>query len=179
MQRKWFTPDYRIKEKQILRGFERYLRDDKEQFQLSIRDALPQDINNWDDYVWIDVDSFPDDIERRRESKKQSVDRLVKIFLQWRKDNTSFDQNKHTELSDAARTYFELYFQMQQRLASGDVIELLEYSYCCLNLIHQRFGTTNEATSLCIGNDIFRFGNVSVNDGWIKNSISKRTIRNS
>jgi hypothetical protein len=121
-----FNPDYRIKEKQIARGFERYLRNDKERFELSIRDALPRDINNWDDYFWVDVDRRSDDIERIRESKKQSVDQLVKIFSKWRYDNTSFDQDKQTELSDAARIYLEMYFQMQQRLASGDVMALLE-----------------------------------------------------
>jgi len=121
-----FHPDYRIRKTQITRSFKRFLKNDESTLQISIRDALPREFNNWEDYFWIDVKGFPENVDEIRKSKEDSVEQLIKLFQAWRVDNTTFKQDHQFELNDAARTYFQMYATMVQRLANDDVDALFE-----------------------------------------------------
>jgi hypothetical protein len=115
-----FEPEYRINHKQIFRGFERFLSSDKSAFPVNVGDALLGDLNNWDDYFWIDVPRVPDNVELKRKLKKQSVDELVNIFGEVRKATTTFEEDRLIELRAAARSYLQCYLEMVNRLERGD-----------------------------------------------------------
>ena len=87
---------------------------------------MPDDINNWEGYFWIDVQGFPEDIDGTRKLKEESVEKLLNLFESWREHDTTFEQDQLYELYDAARTYFQIYTKMLERLASGDVNALLD-----------------------------------------------------
>jgi len=121
-----FNPEYRIKRAQITNSFKRFLENDEKVPSISLRDALPREINNWEDYFWIDVKGLPEDTERIRKSKEDSVAQLVGLFQNWRTQNTTFEQDHQFELIDGAKIYIQLYIEMAQRLANGDFTTLLE-----------------------------------------------------
>ncbi len=121
-----FYPDYQIRKTQITRSFKRFLENDESTLQINMRDALPSDFNNWDDYFWIDVKGYPENSDEIRKSKEDSVEQLIKLFQPWRMANTTFKQDHQFELNDAAKTYFQMYATMVQRLANGDVNAILD-----------------------------------------------------
>ena len=119
-------PEYRIKMTQITTGFKRFLENDQKALSINLRDAFPREINNWEDYFWIDVKGFSEDTERIRKSKEDSVARIVGLFQNWRTQNTTFKQDQQFELIDGAKVYIQLYVEMAQRLANGDVAAILD-----------------------------------------------------
>jgi hypothetical protein len=121
-----FSPEYKVKQVQISRGFERFLAGEKTEFAIKARDALPRDVNNWEDYFWIDIKIRPENIELRRRLKEEAVTKLISIFPDWRKDATTFDEDRRLESSDAAKNYLQQYGKMAERVAKGDFMAMLD-----------------------------------------------------
>jgi len=121
-----FNSEYRIKSRQITNSFKKFLENDDKMTSINLRDAFPREINNWEDYFWIDVTGFPEDTESIRKSKEDSVAQLVRLFEKWRTQNTTFEQDQQFELIDGAKVYIQLYIEMAQRLANGDVTAFLD-----------------------------------------------------
>ena len=121
-----FYPEYKIKITQITNSFQRYLENDEKEFSVNLRDALPVEINLWDDYFWIDVNGVPEDTEEIRKSKEDAVDQLVELFRNWRTQKTTFEQDQRHELISGANAYLQLYMEMTQRFANGDVAAILD-----------------------------------------------------
>ncbi len=121
-----FHREYEIKRKQIVHGFERFLAGNTTPFPIETNDALPRELHDWDSYFWVDVPRPPQKVELTRELKLKAVDELVGIFPDWRKDTTTFEEDRRLESRVAAREYLKVYIKMAERLASGDVMATLD-----------------------------------------------------
>ena len=121
-----FEPDYDVRRVQISRGFDRFLSATTTPFSAASEDAIPSEINNWDDYHWIDVPHMPDNVELTRALKARSIEELVGIFPTWRTDTTTFEDDRRSELQAAARGYLQHYVKMTKRLAHGDFMAILD-----------------------------------------------------
>jgi hypothetical protein len=116
-----FAPMYQVEKTQVQRAFGSWLKHGPPSYQLEKRDALDRDINDWDGYLTIEVRGFKPDPEVIRASKLQSVEHLVGIFDDWRKDSTTFDQDVEAEHFAAARAYCDAYFKMVMAYGQGDL----------------------------------------------------------
>lgn len=121
-----FESEYRVKLTQISRGFERFMASVQEKFPLEIHDALPRNLNDWDDYFRIEVPHSPDNVELVRELKTRSIDELVNLFPDWRKTTTTFEEDRRLESEAAGRVYLEHYLRMTGRIAGGDFMATLD-----------------------------------------------------
>jgi len=121
-----FWPHYRIKKRQIICGFKRFLDSDTTYYPIEKSDALPDDINQWEDYFRIEVSRPPDNVERIRETKERAIEQLVDLFPGWRSDMTSFKEDQAIELADSRDAYVRLYSEMIERFAQGDFIASID-----------------------------------------------------
>ncbi len=121
-----FLREYKVKQTQISRGFKYFLAADQTKVTVESRDALPSEINNWEDYFWIDVPRTPNNIELTRKLKVEAVEKLVNIFPDWRKDTTTFEEDQRLESSVAAKNYLQMYLKMTERIAKGDFMAILD-----------------------------------------------------
>jgi len=115
-----FKPAYEIKRRQIIQGFKMYLVQAQSEFPVTHSDALPHDINEWEDYFWIDVGHYPSNVELTRRLKEDSISELVDAFPKWLQSAKSFQDHRAFELRTAGDIYISLYRRMIQRIAVGD-----------------------------------------------------------
>lgn len=121
-----FEPSYDVEQTQIVRAFKAFLQGGPSAFELDERDAVPSDIHEWDDYFWIDVGRYINDIDLMRDLKRQGVEMLVDAFPAWRQSTNSYEQDVALELQEAARNYLNTYFKYAARIATGDYAALLD-----------------------------------------------------
>jgi hypothetical protein len=81
---------------------------------------LEGQVNNWDDYFFVDVDRERPDTEVIRREKDEATADLVDLIPEWRKSTSTLEEDWGLELSAAWRTYLRLYFERIERLARGD-----------------------------------------------------------
>jgi hypothetical protein len=117
-----FEPEYSVKDTQICRG----MASADGAFPVEIYDVLPDKLNDWDDYFWIDVPHSPDNVELTRELKTRSIDELVNLFPDWRKAATTFEEDRRLESEAGGRVYLEQYLRMTGRIARGDFMATLD-----------------------------------------------------
>jgi hypothetical protein len=115
------SPAYRVRHTQIARGFERFLTAAETPFPIEARDALPRELNDWDNYLRFGVRRAFDNIELTRHLKQLAVDQLIGTFSDWRKDTTTFEEDRYLESQATARDYIHLYLMKIARIAQGDV----------------------------------------------------------
>ena len=117
-----FAPEYEIKRRQIQIAFKRFLAKDSDRFPISPDVALPKNVNDWDDYFRVEINRPPDNVEELRRLKEQSTERFVNVFPKWRRETTSFEEDRHEELSATYHGYLELYFTKLAREMNGDLL---------------------------------------------------------
>ncbi len=115
-----FSPDYEVKKTQIYRGFKRYQQKNASPFLVDRSDAIPDNLDQWEDYFWVDVEKPQSNVEPIRKLKEESVKGLVDIFPKWRESKRSFTEHQKLESDSAAQEYLRMYLEMKQRLANGD-----------------------------------------------------------
>jgi hypothetical protein len=116
-----FWPEYHVKERQIHRAFQAFLRGDDPVHCIERGDALPADLNEWDDYMWIDVGRFQLDAAAMRSGKTSSVNALLDLFPEWASTPSTFEQDVRAELRDAAKSYLQHYADYVKRMVECDV----------------------------------------------------------
>jgi hypothetical protein len=121
-----FAPAYRIKHEQILRAFQRYLANDQSPFPVLRSDALDDDVNEWEDYLSIEVELQKDDPEETRASKQDTSSKLPALFESWRNGNLTFEEHFRYELETAGKMYLQAYLDMATRIAAGDLAASLD-----------------------------------------------------
>ena len=121
-----FAPEYRIKQKQIIRAFRRFLAEDGTPFPIESSDALSSDVNQWEDYFAIDVDTIKDDPEVIRKAKEDTTSHLPDLFDAWRRKEHSFEDHLLFEYGSAGKVYIDSYIQMAARMASGDLTAAID-----------------------------------------------------
>ena len=121
-----FTATYRVEQTQILMAFDRWLAGESDEYQMSERDVLRDDIHKWESYFRIDVGSYIGDIDLIRNLKNQTLEGLVSLFDGWRKSDSAFHDDLQLELRDAGKMYFDLYMDYAERMAKGDFDALID-----------------------------------------------------
>jgi len=122
-----FKRRHNIEQTQIFRAFQAFASGNGSPSDIEAKDAIAGDINEWDDYLRIDVVRSLGDIELMRDLKQQSVDILVgDVFPKWRSSSSTFEQDVSEEIQAAAKGYLDSYFQHFSRLVSGDLNTLFD-----------------------------------------------------
>lgn len=121
-----FWPEYHIKEAQIHRAFAAFLENRPPEHRIERSDAVPKDVNSWDDYLWIDVGSFKPDTERLRSGKQASVNSLLDLFPGWAAKDSTFELDVKEELKGGADSYLKLYVAYVKRIANGDFMAMMD-----------------------------------------------------
>lgn len=115
-----FKPAYQIEKTQLLKAFRKFLDQSNSPYQVELRDALQGNPHKWDDYIWVDVSHYINDIPLMRESKHQAVEALVAAFDDWQKSGNKFDDHVKSELRDARQQYIDSYLNFVRRILKGD-----------------------------------------------------------
>ena len=115
-----FNPVYEIKKTQLLRAFKRFLVADQAPYPLDVYDALPEELNEWEDYFDIEILLDRDDSEQARRGKQTMAGGLLALFERWRKSNSTFEEHLGFEFESAAQAYVTAFSQMMARVALGD-----------------------------------------------------------
>tara|TARA_R110002072_G_scaffold302242_1_gene484424 strand:- start:1751 stop:2785 length:1035 start_codon:yes stop_codon:yes gene_type:complete len=121
-----FEPTYSVENAQIVQAFSSFL--DKRQPTLHIeeKDVLRENVHCWDDYMWIDVGRYIQDIDEMRDRKDETTNTLVDQLEAWRNSSNTFEQNVDREFRDAAQIYLDTFLTYMQRLAAGDFMATLD-----------------------------------------------------
>ena len=123
-----FWPEYHVKEYQLHRAFQAFLRGDKPSQRVERDDALPDDLHAWDDYMWIDVGRFEPDSAAIRSGKTNSVNALLDLFSEWASTPSTFEEDVRAELRGAAKSYLQLYGDYVKRMIEGDMTAMFTSS---------------------------------------------------
>ena len=115
-----FWPEYHVKQAQIADAFEGFLVQGDVERNIDRALATPQDINRWDDYFWIDVESFKTDPTVLRSSKDESLKMLLEAFDDWANQPSTFNEDVVQELMGGTKAYFKLYSKYRKRIVAGD-----------------------------------------------------------
>ncbi|MBL8552193.1 MAG: hypothetical protein JNJ73_19550 [Hyphomonadaceae bacterium] len=99
----------RVQHAQVLRGFEHFLADKPVKWNIDPADALPDDLHEWTNYIWIDVPGYYGNIEGIRADKEKTVARLADILPEWRASTSTFKENLALELRDGAQAYMDAF----------------------------------------------------------------------
>lgn len=115
-----FTYEYEVKNRQIHRAFQAFLASRSAAHAVERSDALERDVNEWDGYIWIDVENFPDRHGDLKKRKDRSIEQLLDAFDVWATSPSNFEEDIQSELRSSANSYVEHYVDYVKRIVSGD-----------------------------------------------------------
>jgi len=115
-----FKMESEVKTVQMYRSVQQYLGDADTAVALEPSDALPRDLNDWDDYVWIDMKISMENPEETRDIKKEYAEQLVSMFPQWQNEDIPFKELVKKETGGAARMLRSLLVDTMRRWLSPD-----------------------------------------------------------
>lgn len=120
-----FSYEYEVKNRQIHRAFQSFLANSPTTHTVERADALRRDVNEWDDYVWIDVGNFSNEHDALKMRKDRSVEALLDVFDMWASTNSTFEEDVQSEVRSCAKSYIEHYVDYLKSIAGGDPGALL------------------------------------------------------
>jgi hypothetical protein len=120
-----FAYEYSVKSRQIHRAFQAFLASGPTTHTVERSDALERDVNNWDDYVWIDAGQFADKHDDLKTRKNRALDELLRAFDTWAATSSTFQQDVQLELRCDADSYMQHYVDYVKRSVSGDATAFL------------------------------------------------------
>lgn len=115
-----FSYEYEVKNRQIHRAFQSFLVNGPTRHAVERADALRRDVNEWDDYVWIDVGNFADEHDALKMRKDRSIEDLLDLFDTWASMTSTFEEDVQSEVRSCAKSYIEHYVDHVKSIASGD-----------------------------------------------------------
>lgn len=115
-----FSYEYEVKNRQIHRAFRSFLVNGPNTDTVERADALRRDVNEWDNYVWIDVGNFSDEHDALKMRKDRSVEALLDVFDTWASTNSTFEEDVQSEVRSYAKSYIEHYVDYVKSIAGGD-----------------------------------------------------------
>lgn len=133
-----FEKGYNIEFNQTLKAFSAYLRGDDARYELQSEEAIRGRLDVWDDYFFIDVAGYWQDVETRRQLKTDAVDQLVMTLDAWQKSRQTFDEDVALEYYDAGRLYMQFYIDKINRIRRGDVGAVLDSPIMANMVEHMR-----------------------------------------
>jgi hypothetical protein len=69
-----FEPSYEVERVQVINGFNAWRKGKPLEYVLERDEAVPGDMDGWDNYYWIDVGGYTGDIELKRKLKGETVE---------------------------------------------------------------------------------------------------------
>lgn len=121
-----FWPGYHVKEMQITDAFSRFLSQTEPTTRINRADAIPNDVNKWDNYFWFDVGSFKTDSDALRSGKNEAVRSLMELFSGWAQKPSTFENDVTAELRGSRDSYIRMYMEYVKRIGDGDYNALLD-----------------------------------------------------
>lgn len=121
-----FLPIYHAKHAQILRSYRSFL--DRGSISLPVKnsDVFHDDVDEWEDYLWVDVEIDREDTEQIRASKSKTVDDLLSLFSSWRGQTSNFADDLEAEFKASADNYLEHFANLLARVGVGDPNALID-----------------------------------------------------
>lgn len=116
-----FWSEYHVKERQLHRAFKAFVHGNDPAHHIKRDDALPDDLNAWDDYLWIDVGLPQPDSAAIRSGKDASVSALLDLFPEWALKPSTYQDDVRFELKSGAESYLRLYVDYVKRMVEGDI----------------------------------------------------------
>ncbi len=120
-----FEPAYSVQKDQLVKGFIRFISSEPIPTTLDPSDALPRDIHDWNNYIWLDVGSYLGDSEKVRSAKERSAHELLVLFEKWQATPPHFEEDVDHELRTGAAAYIRLYQEYVDLVANGNVIDAM------------------------------------------------------
>lgn len=121
-----FEASFNVEEYQLCSAFESFMAGESTEFDLDSTRVLQDDIDVWDDYIFIDVGGYLGDIDRVRDCKQQAVQGLVDYFDNWQQSTSTFEEDVEAELRSFGDGYFEAYVDYIKRMTSMNPLAHLE-----------------------------------------------------
>jgi hypothetical protein len=115
-----FEAAYDVERDQLVRAFDAFRAARPATYSPQLEEAVEGRIHEWDDYVWIDVNSYMGDVELKRALKRQSVEQLVDLFPSWLVSTRTYDEDVGFELRGSAENYLRYYVEYVFRVGNGN-----------------------------------------------------------
>lgn len=115
-----FKLESEVKMIQMDRSLRHYLSQETTSVDLQPFDALPKDVDDWDDRIWIDMKFSLENPEATRKLKAFYADQLIALFPRWREMKLSYKELLKEETEDAARMLWTLLADSVRRHLSLD-----------------------------------------------------------
>jgi hypothetical protein len=119
-------PVYHAKHAQILRSYRSYLDGGPVFVPVQNSDVFHEDVDEWEDYVRVDVEIDRDDTEQIRASKSKTVDDLLSLFAAWRGQTSDFADDLEAEIKASANNYLQHFARLLVRVGVGDTTALVD-----------------------------------------------------
>ncbi|MBF0616419.1 MAG: hypothetical protein HQK88_06345 [Nitrospirae bacterium] len=88
----YFEADYEVEMTQLKRSYEAFLNGASPAIGLLEQDAVPEDVHQWDNHIFVDAGRYVEDAELVRSLKNQVVDNIIMDIDEWRKQRLSFEE---------------------------------------------------------------------------------------
>jgi hypothetical protein len=106
-----FAPDYDVEMTQLQRSYKAFLKGAPPAIELLESDALSKDVNEWDNFFWVDVAKYIDDAELLRSLKQQVMDKMVDAIDEWKNQTLSFEELLDEEVSAWKKSVMDSYLK--------------------------------------------------------------------
>jgi hypothetical protein len=115
-----FLPVYQAKHNQLRRSYRSFLEKGPVVVPIKRSDVFYENVDEWEDYFWIDVRLERENAETIRASKKKTLDDLLNLFNSWRGQPSNFEDDLKAEFQGAADSYFNFFSQLLTKVGLGD-----------------------------------------------------------
>lgn len=90
-------------------------------------DVFRNDVDEWEDYFWIDVEITREDHEQIRATKANTVEQLLSLFSTWRGRSSIFADDLEGEFTAAGNNYIKFYAEFLARIEIGDASAIYDF----------------------------------------------------
>ena len=115
-----FELGHYVKEAQLFRSFDAFLEGGNVAIPVERHDALSTDIDDWEDYLHVEVGEFKTDWDAVRTGKLSGAIQLVDQFDTWRREPKTFEQDRILEADRLAGALIHLYHHAQKLLGQRE-----------------------------------------------------------
>lgn len=120
-----FEPAYNVEHTQVHDAYYRWLAGASTLTTLDRKDAILDEVDEWNDYFFIDLPGYFHDPAANSANKRAALTQLLNAIDNWRVSNLSFDEAVRFELKSAGQEYIHAYLQMIAKASDGDVSAFL------------------------------------------------------
>lgn len=120
-----FEPAYQVEHAQIHNAYSRWLAGEPAATVLDRREAIEDEVDEWNDYFFIDIPGYFHDPAVNVANKSAALHQLLDAIENWRVSDLRFEDAVKFELYSAGQEYRRAYFQMIAKVHAGDDLAFL------------------------------------------------------